>query len=721
MFPRSVRTWPTLLACALAFACAGGCATTRVPKGEHKVRALQLQGVDKVDEDDLRDRILTTEPYWPWSVEPFDPNAWQADLRRIERFYESQGYYQARVVDDAVVEVKPGAVDLRVQVVEGEPTHIAEVRIEGLASLPPEQQAAVVEQFPLREGQVFKEGPWGDAKPLMRARLRELGYAEAVVEGGVEVDVATQEARVLLQVNPGPRYRFGDIFVATDPNPRVPPKWIIDEARVAIARGQWFSESALAEAQARVFKMGVFGGVRVNRGAADPETGTVPVVVDVREAPFRSLRAGGGVGLDQTRQEARARLEYIDRNFYGGLRTFSSRLRVGYAFLPTVWDVALQNPNVVLRNEPLANVGVEFTQPRVLHPSLRYYAALDVEARPEPAFYVLGGQARTGLAWQPHPSLLGHLTYNLEAYRFTRGVALLGGNAPELALGCPEPSPGQQPQCLLSFIEANLEWDRRLRRTPGGLRPDPIDPAQGYYLGLSLQFGGGPLQGDFTYFRVLPEARYYVSVLEQQRLTFAFRVRGGALISSQESPIVSRFFAGGGTSMRGFNSRRLSPLLLVPPEGTPSVREDGILAPVGRQPGDVIPIGGERLFEGSVEARYRLNPDFTWAVFLDTGFNNRADAVEADLNLQNAPAYFRQHLQYAVGTGLRYVTLVGPIRVDVAYRLPWGRAPRVYELPGTYLSPSRAGGCFGIGARPAAFGENPEGVCSLHISIGEAF
>ncbi len=702
------------MACAIGT----GCASTPRPPDELRVRDLRIDGTKQLDEEDIKDRILTTEPRWPWSVEVYDPNAWQADLRRIERYYESRGFYQARVIEDELVPLENGKVSLRVRVFEGQPTVLEEIRIEGLDILSEDQREAVLELFPLREGETFREADWLAVKPLLRSRLRELGYAEVVVEGHAEVDVETRGARVLLQVAPGPRFRFGDIFVATDPDPQVPPKWIIDEARIAIGRGQWFSESALAEAQSRVFKMGVFGGVRVNRGAADRETGTVPVVVDVREAPFRTLRAGGGIGLDQTRQEARARLEYIDRNFLGGLRTISNRLRVGYAFLPTVWDVGLNNPNVKTENDPLLNVGVEFAQPRFFHPSLRGYVAAEGEARPEPAFYVLGGQVRAGVAWQPHPSLLSHVTYNFEAYRFLRGLAVLGGNAPELALGCPKPE-----ACLLSFMEGNVEWDRRMRRTAGGLRPDPVDPAQGYYLGLSVQLGGGPLGGDFTYVRLLPEARYYVSFLENQRFTVALRARAGALISTQESPIVSRFFAGGGNSMRGFNSRRLSPLLLVPPDGVSGTTNarDGIAAPVGRQPGDVVPIGGERLFEGSVEGRYRLNPDFTLAVFLDTGFNNRADAVERDITLQNIPSYFGTHLQYAVGFGLRYVTLVGPIRVDLAYRLPVGRPPRVYELPDLYLSPPPAGGCFGLGATTRDANVNPEGVCALHISIGEAF
>ena len=38
----------------------------------------------------------------------FDPNAWQADLRRIIRIYQSEGYYNARITDEQVI-LKPAA------------------------------------------------------------------------------------------------------------------------------------------------------------------------------------------------------------------------------------------------------------------------------------------------------------------------------------------------------------------------------------------------------------------------------------------------------------------------------------------------------------------------------------------------------------------------------------------------------------------------------------
>jgi len=40
--------------------------------------------------------------------------------------------------------------------------------------------------------------------------------------------------------------------------------------------------------------------------------------------------------------------------------------------------------------------------------------------------------------------------------------------------------------CVLSYLEQTVEFDRR---------DDRNQPHQGYYLALSLQEGGGPLQG----------------------------------------------------------------------------------------------------------------------------------------------------------------------------------------------------------------------------------
>jgi translocation and assembly module TamA len=279
----------------------------------------------------------------------------------------------------------------------------------------------------------------------------------------------------------------------------------------------------------------------------------------------------------------------------------------------------------------------------------------------------------------------------VELYRLGSGETTFGlDDGPQLLLGCPG-------TCVLSYLEQRLTYDRR---------DDPQEPRKGIYASVALQEGGGPLGGSFDYLRIVPEMRGYISMLPGRRLTFAGRVRAGTLIplsgGDLETPIVARFFSGG-DDMRGFSTQRLSPMRLV--EKTD---------PQGDYDAEPVPVGGNGLFEMTFETRYEIRRGIILAGFVDSGF-----VTSEDVSLN--PSYFARNLFWSVGTGVRYMTPVGPVRLDLAYRLPVGPGLRVYEEdPGslTYL-PSE--GCFGLGGgRPNRAGA-PEGLCAIHLSIGEAF
>jgi translocation and assembly module TamA len=101
------------------------------------------------------------------------------------------------------------------------------------------------------------------------------------------------------------------------------------------------------------------------------------------------------------------------------------------------------------------------------------------------------------------------------------------------------------------------------------------------------------------------------------------------------------------------------------------------------------------------------------ATFFDTG----AVTIE-NLNVGGADSFTHQ-LQYAFGLGLRYLTPIGPIRVDFAYRPNFGPPLPVQTL--TPLPPPVNSGCFGLGKGRANSGGAPEGQCTIQLSIGEAF
>lgn len=670
------------------------CATVKEKPETPRVEQLRIEGVSKLDEAELKAHLSTGQsgPLPPWV--PFanqerrlDPSAWQADLRRIERFYQARGYYQARVVDESIELLGDDSVALSVRVEEGPLTTLSELTVTGLEELPQEHRAQVLSGLPMEKGAPFLEDTWAEVKGTLAARLRELGYAEVVIKGEARVDLATHTAQATLAVDPGPRFRFGKILVASNANARVGARRIIEQVENELKPGEWYSEAVLARAQARVFQMGVFGAVKVNRSAPDRQGNTVPVVVDVREAPFHTLQAGVGFGFDQSRQELRVSGEYTDRNFYGGLRRLTTRGKVGYAFLPDAFSVFGKSEGS--KSGVVGSLTTELEQPRLFLPSLSGATSLELSSGIEPAYDFIGGSYKVGLVWRPRTDLTFYPSYNLEIFRLS-SPAPLDGRAPAVTFGCPL-------TCVLSYLEQTVEFDRR---------DDRFEPRRGYYLALSLQEGGGPLGGAFTYLRLLPEARGYVSFLEGARLTLAGKLKVGTLLTSsfrEPGPIVSRFFSGGGTSMRGFDTRRLSPLLAVP-------REEGSTS------AETLPQGGKGLLEASTEARYNLFGSLVLATFLDAGF-----VTSRDFDFTN-PAYLSDHLLLAAGIGLRLRTPLGPIRADFARRLPVGPPLEVYQGADRSLTYPSNGSCFGLGGNGSTeYAGAPEGLCTFHISIGEAF
>src|SRR5687768_1002704 len=92
-----------------------------------KVSSLTLQGVEAVDEAQLRAALQTKAGSWiPFTKKPpFDTDEFQRDLQRLRNFYTERGYADARVTDvDVLFDDKKEHVRLTVTVREGEPTRV---------------------------------------------------------------------------------------------------------------------------------------------------------------------------------------------------------------------------------------------------------------------------------------------------------------------------------------------------------------------------------------------------------------------------------------------------------------------------------------------------------------------------------------------------------------------------------------------------------------------
>lgn len=137
--------------------------------------------------------------------------------------------------------------------------------------------------------------------------------------------------------------------------------------------------------------------------------------------------------------------------------------------------------------------------------------------------------------------------------------------------------------------------------------------------------------------RATAEARAYYGFGKDARVVLAGRVKLGMLAGppAAELPPDLLFFAGGGGSVRGYAYRNI-----------------GVTTPAGNV------VGGRSLTEASVEARMRVTDSIGVVAFADAGYVG-ADAVPS----------FDERLRVGVGGGLRYITGLGPIRLDVAVPL----------------------------------------------------
>ncbi len=170
-------------------------------------------------------------------------------------------------------------------------------------------------------------------------------------------------------------------------------------------------------------------------------------------------------------------------------------------------------------------------------------------------------------------------------------------------------------------------------------RDDEMDPTRG----TRLWIGAAPYltEGDENHMFVGTEvnASAYKSVHRDDRIVLAGRVRAGSILgeSRAEIPASKRFYAGGGGSIRGYQYQKVGPL---------DEEND--------------PIGGRSVLEASAEVRFRLTETIGIVPFVDAGtvFTNPEFTSEGD-----------DTIRWAAGIGGRYFTIIGPVRLDVAFPL----------------------------------------------------
>jgi translocation and assembly module TamA len=674
---------------------ASGCAS--IPEGNYGVNRLTFRGVDMLDREALRACLATEQrrrltlgftalrapecgrpPFdrarlgvslfaWPWTPWPiYDEAVFRLDLQRIERWYQARGYYGARIAEVSFDPHQAGESDvascgdegcplrIAISIEEGPPTRIRAVTLRGHEGLPEALRERLDDQLGLEREQIFDEALYERARGRLAHILRDAGYARVEVKGNVLLDRVQRWADVSFRVEPGALHRVGSVRVKTRGN--VPREPILAAAK--LTPGSLYSEDNLEDAQRSIYALGAFSAVTV-RGELDEPGERVDIVLEVEPRRESQWMVGGGI-MNGTLTSGTTAPEWVSvpqwdlhlsgswehRNFLGGLRRLRVEERPRMLFLGPFPSIPDDSPRFGNLFE------VQFAQPGVFEPRTSLISELRWDQGPDPfllffrhVFGVSLGLERGFLKQRLKLAMVAHQEF-----------MYVSGRQP-IALEVPS-------DYVLPFLEQRLTLD---------LRNDAANPDYGAFFGISAHEAFKAGRKAWNYLRLTPEVRGYIPLGLGLVLAARFAIgwlhifEASAALddkSARLGPQPYRLRGGGAQSNRGFRPGELG---------------DGV-------------DGGTRRWEHSIELRVPVTQSFTVALFMDMG------------DVHAGSSFRFTHLNTALGGGLRYRTLVGPIRFDVGVR------PKGLQ---------RTDGSEPDNAQTRFFGKNFEG--AVHLTIGEPF
>lgn len=572
------------------------------------------------------------------------------DTDSIRALYQANGFQDAKV--DSKVESDYGGKkeDLFVsfQIVEGTQTRVGSISIEGNHMIRTESLLAVVGSS---KGQPYSEANVASDRNNILAMYYNEGFPEAIFQEESKPGTTPNTVDLTYHIVEGPQVMVSNVLLTgyqfTRPG--------IIRRQVQIKAEGPLREGDVAETQRGLYNLGVFSRVQIapqNPAGPDPDK---TVVVDVTEAKRYTI--GYGFGFEMQRIGAscpstpagqttanscnpnatvlaaspRGIFEIARSNMFGRAQTLSFKIRASTlqyrSALIYSADNFMNNKNLSLQLTGFADKSQDIQT----FTSTRY----------EGAFQLVQNLSHGS-------SLLYRYFYRrVEASNLNQTID-------------PEQIPLLSQPTLVSGFGVTYALDRR---------DNPADATRGMFNTVDLSDAIESLGSSASFFRLYFQNSTYHPF--GRAFDFARSVRFGfeeplgntssgiptectsGAPATNESiiPLPERFFAGGGTSLRGFGLNQAGP----------------------RDPCTGFPIGGLALLILNQELRFPMKLPFVGnklggQVLYDLG-NVYTDVNHVTWAWKPSSLTDLNYLSQAVGFGVRYPTPIGPVRLDFAYQL----------------------------------------------------
>lgn len=569
-----------------------------------RIRSIEFAGNEALSGRELRKKMKTKRAWW-FLGGRYDEDKFEMDLENLVDEYGNVGHLDVAVTGANITYSPNGKkMDIVVSLSEGPQYTVGNLDTAENMVYDDDEILDIIKVHP---GDVHNKGQVAQDADLIARGYQGSGYVNANVTPLVTLDRDTQTTNVVHRVREGDLKYVREIDVTGNSV----TKDEVVRRELMLAPGERFDGSLLKFSERRLENTRYFDNLRLTLVDDEDNDLFTNVLVDVDEGKTSNFNFGAGYS---TEEKFGGFTELKLNNFdignwpklLGGGQTFSARIQVG---------------SVRSRNS------MSFTDSEFLG----YPVSFGFDAYDENYTYTQGtkyteerrgGQLRLGKTLSPFVTVRGALRYT--DYDYTD---------------------------LLSRYLYTREWRRELEgsttvSTTWGIERNTLDytrdPAQGSKHVLFLTLAG--LGGDNNFFKAEHDSTWYKSFGEERQWVLSFRSRQGwanEYGSSDFVPISDRFFAGGTSTVRGYDSRDVGP------------KSRQFWLPWSEKKAT----GGELRLINNLEFKYKINDTFRLYSFVDSGGVWR---TAGDFGLGD--------MKYSVGIGFGVdVPKMGPVRVDYGF------------------------------------------------------
>lgn len=616
--------------------------TYLVDKGpRHTLKRLALEGNHYFDEDTLRERMLMQPASWYMLHGRFSQALLQHDVEAIQGLYQANGFQQVQVepqVDDTYQGV-PGHMSVVLRVSEGPQTRVAALHIEGNHAFSADQLRQLLSST---EGQPYSQANLaGDHDAVVNFYFNH-GFPDVRMD--IEVQpVPGQPTRMQVtdRIAEGRQVFVDRVLVGGLLHTRP----YVVQRELQVHSGDPLSQSAMLDSQRRLYDLGIFSQVDVAVENPDGLEAQKNVMVQVDEARRYTFVYGFGFEVQTgsepgnvqpqggTGASPRVSLDITRLNFRGRDHSIVFKGRLGRLQQRAL--LSYEAPRWLNHEDLKLSVAFLFDTTR----DVRTFTAERLEG---------------SIQAEQRLSKITTLLYRLSYRRVKVDSATLAISPAEIPL-------------LSKPVRVGIPSITYLRDT----RDDPIESHKGAFTTFDAGVASNVLGSQASFTRFFFQNSSYYTFGKRHKYVLARSTRIGVEepfsgTTAATMPLPERFYAGGGGTHRGFAINQAGP----------------------RDPDTGFPIGGDGLFLNNLELRLPpltlpwVGDNVSFVFFHDMGnvFSSGSDILPGMLRwsqpLRNncflltvATTCNFNYNSNAIGGGIRYKTLIGPVRFDFGYNL----------------------------------------------------